>query len=112
MAWDRPTQQSLAGNDRVCQRPNLAWTDHRASSNASPCSADRFSLTGGIFGWVTAIDLNYVGYAIVALFVVTRAVALSVWHFGRIEDTGLPACGRRVHNQLIVDLRFLRRQCG
>ena len=27
-----------------------------------------------------------VGYAIVALFVLTWAVALAVWHFGRVEE--------------------------
>lgn len=43
--------------------------------------ADRFSLTSGIFGWVSNIDLNYVGYAIVALFVITWAIALSAWHY-------------------------------
>ena len=48
--------------------------------------ADRFGLHSGIFGWVSSLDLNYVGYAIVGLFVVTWAVALAVWHFGRIEE--------------------------
>jgi high-affinity nickel-transport protein len=32
------------------------------------------------------IDLSLVGYAIVGLFVVTWAAALSVWHFGHIEE--------------------------
>ena len=31
-------------------------------------------------------DLNFVGYAIVALFVLTWVVALAVWRFGRIEE--------------------------
>jgi len=35
---------------------------------------------------VAAVDLNTVGYAIAALFVVTWAVALAVWRFGRIEE--------------------------
>jgi nickel/cobalt transporter (NiCoT) family protein len=48
--------------------------------------ADRFSLTGGVFGWVSGLDLNYVGYAIVGLFVVTWILALAVWRFGRIEE--------------------------
>jgi len=48
--------------------------------------ADKFSLTGGIFGWASNLDLNYVGYAIVGMFVVTWAVALAVWHFGHIEE--------------------------
>jgi high-affinity nickel-transport protein len=48
--------------------------------------ADRFSLEGGVFGWVSSLDLNYVGYAIVGLFVLTWALALAVWRFGRIEE--------------------------
>jgi high-affinity nickel-transport protein len=48
--------------------------------------ADRLSLEGGVFGWVTSLDLNYVGYAIVGLFVLTWALALAVWRFGRIEE--------------------------
>jgi high-affinity nickel-transport protein len=47
--------------------------------------ADKLSLTGGVWDWVSNLDLNYVGYAIVGLFVVTWAIALSVWHFGDIE---------------------------
>jgi high-affinity nickel-transport protein len=31
-------------------------------------------------------NLNYVSFAIVELFVVTWGVALTVWHFGHIED--------------------------
>ena len=48
--------------------------------------ADRFGFTGGVFGWVSSLDLNYVGYAIVALFILTWAVAVAVWKFGRIEE--------------------------
>jgi high-affinity nickel-transport protein len=48
--------------------------------------SDKLSLTGGIWSFATSVDLNYVGYAIVALFVATWAVALAVWRFGRIEQ--------------------------
>ena len=48
--------------------------------------ADKLGLTGGLFGWIANLDLNYVGYGILGLFVVTWVVALAVWHFGRIED--------------------------
>jgi high-affinity nickel-transport protein len=47
--------------------------------------ADKLKLTGGLWDWVSNLDLNYVGYAIVGLFVITWAVALAVWHFGDIE---------------------------
>jgi nickel/cobalt transporter (NiCoT) family protein len=48
--------------------------------------ADRLSLTGGIWDFASNLDLNLVGYFIVGLFVVTWAVALAIWHFGRIEE--------------------------
>ncbi len=48
--------------------------------------ADKFSLNGGIWGFVSGLDLNIVGYFIVGLFVATWALALAVWRFGRIED--------------------------
>jgi high-affinity nickel-transport protein len=48
--------------------------------------ADRLSLTGGVWDVVSNLDLNLVGYVIVGLFVATWALALSVWHFGRVEE--------------------------
>jgi nickel/cobalt transporter (NiCoT) family protein len=48
--------------------------------------ADKLSLTGGVWDLVSNLDLNLVGYVIVGLFVVTWALALSVWHFGHVEE--------------------------
>ena len=48
--------------------------------------ADKLSLTGMPWDLVSNLDLNLVGYVIVGMFVVTWAIALSVWHFGRIEE--------------------------
>jgi high-affinity nickel-transport protein len=48
--------------------------------------SDRFELTGGFWDWLDNLDFNLIGYLIVALFVVTWAIALSVWRFGRIEE--------------------------
>ena len=48
--------------------------------------ADKLSLRGGLWDFVSNLDLNLVGYVIVGMFVVTWAIALSVWHFGRIEE--------------------------
>lgn len=42
--------------------------------------------TTGILGALAGINLETVGYIIVALFVVTWLVALAVWRFGRIEE--------------------------
>ncbi|CAN5525409.1 HoxN/HupN/NixA family nickel/cobalt transporter [soil metagenome] len=48
--------------------------------------SDKLSLTGFPFDNIANLDLNYVGYAIVGLFVVTWAIALCVWRFGNIEE--------------------------
>jgi high-affinity nickel-transport protein len=48
--------------------------------------SDKLSLTGGPWDFVSGIDLNYVGYAIVGAFVLTWVIALVVWRFGRIEQ--------------------------
>jgi len=48
--------------------------------------AERLSLTGGLWDVVTGIDLILIGYVIVALFVLTWAIALAVWRLGRIEE--------------------------
>ena len=48
--------------------------------------ADQLDLHGGIWDFVADLDLNLVGYVIVALFVVTWAVALAIWRFARIEE--------------------------
>jgi high-affinity nickel-transport protein len=47
---------------------------------------DRLHLRGGLWDFAANVDLNVVGYFIVALFVLTWAVALAVWRFGRIEE--------------------------
>jgi nickel/cobalt transporter (NiCoT) family protein len=46
----------------------------------------KLSLTGQPWAFVSGLDLNYVGYAIVAVFVLTWVVAAAVWRFGRIEE--------------------------
>ncbi len=48
--------------------------------------ADELSLTGGLWDAVTGIDLDQIGYLVVALFVLTWAVAVTVWRVGRIEE--------------------------
>lgn len=48
--------------------------------------SDKLSLTGGVWDLVSGLDLNYVGYGIVGLFVLTWVLALAVWRFGRIEQ--------------------------
>src|SRR5436189_782089 len=48
--------------------------------------ADRLSLHGRVWDRLGAIDLDAVGYGIVAAFVLTWAVALAASHLGRIEE--------------------------
>jgi nickel/cobalt transporter (NiCoT) family protein len=48
--------------------------------------ADRFSIETGPLATIAHINLDYAGYAIVGLFVVSWLVALAVWRFGRIEE--------------------------
>jgi high-affinity nickel-transport protein len=48
--------------------------------------ADDAHLRGGLWSFTERFNINTAGYFIVAVFVLTWAVALSVWHFGRIEQ--------------------------
>lgn len=47
---------------------------------------DKLGITSGPLAWVGDLDLNHVGYAIVAMFVLTWVIALLVWRYGRIEE--------------------------
>jgi len=47
---------------------------------------DQLGIGSGPLAALGKLNLNYVGYAIVALFVLTWVVALSVWKYGRIEE--------------------------
>ncbi|MGH8962976.1 MAG: HoxN/HupN/NixA family nickel/cobalt transporter, partial [Jatrophihabitantaceae bacterium] len=48
--------------------------------------ADQAKITSGPISAIADIPLDYAGYAIVALFVVSWLVALAIWRFGRIEE--------------------------
>jgi nickel/cobalt transporter (NiCoT) family protein len=48
--------------------------------------AQEFNLSGGFWGWVSGLDLNVLGYFIVAMFVATWVVALLVWRYAGIEE--------------------------
>src|SRR5215472_17125072 len=45
-----------------------------------------YNLSGGIWLFMGAIDINKAGFVIVRVFVVTWAAALAIWRFGRIEQ--------------------------
>ena len=48
--------------------------------------AQKLGAHGPVWEWFENIDLNALGFVIVGMFVVTWAIALSVWRFGRIEE--------------------------
>jgi high-affinity nickel-transport protein len=41
--------------------------------------------TGSVWNFFEGFNINTAGFAIVGLFAVTWALALSIWHFGRVE---------------------------
>ncbi len=43
-------------------------------------------VTGGPIGWIGGLDLNYVGYGIVVVFVLAWALAIAVWKLGGVEQ--------------------------
>jgi high-affinity nickel-transport protein len=47
---------------------------------------ERLSIESGPLAWVGGLDLDHVGFLIVALFVLTWAVAAGVWRWGRVEE--------------------------
>jgi high-affinity nickel-transport protein len=47
---------------------------------------DKLGITTGPLAAIGGLDLNYVGFVIVGLFVATWAIALLVWRYGRIEE--------------------------
>jgi nickel/cobalt transporter (NiCoT) family protein len=49
-------------------------------------AATKLSLKGAFWGWVSQININTLGYVIVAMFVATWAAALLIWRFARIEE--------------------------
>jgi nickel/cobalt transporter (NiCoT) family protein len=48
--------------------------------------AQHLDASGAFWRWFEGIDINLLGFIIVGMFVATWAIALSVWHFGRIEE--------------------------
>jgi high-affinity nickel-transport protein len=51
---------------------------------------ERVGVHSGPLAWAASLDLEYVGFAIVGLFVVAWLAAVAVWRFGRIEQRWAP----------------------
>lgn len=47
---------------------------------------DKLQIDSGPLATVGSLELDYVGYIVVGLFIVTWVIAVSVWKFGRIEE--------------------------
>jgi len=52
--------------------------------------AERLEVESGPVAWIASLDLEFVGFAIVGLFVVTWAASMAVWRLGRIEQRWAP----------------------
>jgi len=48
--------------------------------------ADRAGVEHGPLAWLADLDLEYVGYGIVLLFLAAWAVSVAIWKYGRIEE--------------------------
>jgi high-affinity nickel-transport protein len=48
--------------------------------------ASELNLSGPFWNWFENININFLGFVIVGMFVATWAIALSVWRYGRIEE--------------------------
>jgi nickel/cobalt transporter (NiCoT) family protein len=48
--------------------------------------ADQLRWRGPFWDWLDGLNLNVVGFVVVGMFVVTWAVALLIWRYGRIEE--------------------------
>ena len=47
--------------------------------------ASQLNLSGSFWNWIENMNINFLGFLIVGIFVGTWAIALSVWRFGHIE---------------------------
>jgi high-affinity nickel-transport protein len=48
--------------------------------------ADQANITTGPIAAIADIPLDYAGYGIVGLFLLTWIIAIAVWHYGRVEE--------------------------
>ena len=53
--------------------------------------AEQFGWRGAFWSWIGGLDLNAVGCFVVGTFVITWAVALLVWRYGRLEQKWTPS---------------------
>jgi nickel/cobalt transporter (NiCoT) family protein len=49
-------------------------------------TASQLKLSGSFWSWFENINMNVLGFVIVAMFIATWAIALTIWRLGRIEE--------------------------
>jgi high-affinity nickel-transport protein len=64
---------------------------------------DKLGLTGGVWGWISGLDLNTIGYGIVGIFVIVWVGALAIWKFGRIEQRWTARLAPRPAADQVID---------
>jgi high-affinity nickel-transport protein len=52
--------------------------------------ADRLGIHSGPLAVIGSLDLQFVGFMIVGIFIAAWMIALAVWHFGQVEDRWAP----------------------
>jgi high-affinity nickel-transport protein len=53
--------------------------------------ADRLGIESGPLAAIGSLDLEFVGFMIVGMFVAAWLIALAVWHLGQVEERWTPA---------------------
>lgn len=48
--------------------------------------AEKLDLQGGLWDWVQSIEFDYLGYILVALFLITWLISTLIWKFGNVEQ--------------------------
>jgi nickel/cobalt transporter (NiCoT) family protein len=48
--------------------------------------ASELNLSGSFWNWFEHININFLGFVIVGMFVATWVIAVAIWRFGRIEE--------------------------
>jgi high-affinity nickel-transport protein len=56
--------------------------------------AGQLGWQGPFWNWLGGLDLNTIGFVVVAMFILTWAIALLIWRYARIEEKWAPAAER------------------
>ena len=48
--------------------------------------AQHLNLTGTFWNWFENIDINFLGFVIVGMFIATWAIAVAIWHLAHVEE--------------------------